>query len=81
MKKLFGGVDLTWKKLIILAIIMGVYTALVAIIPIFRYTSFETIVAYFEVWIFLGIFIIMNSKSNKDSALTCGQYYVYQWVI
>ena len=71
MKKLFGGVDLTWKKLIILAIIMGVYTALVAIIPIFRYTSFETIVAYFEVWIFLGIFIIMNSKSNKDSALKC----------
>ena len=71
MKKLFGGLNLTWPKLIIFSIIAAVYTALIAIIPIFRYTSFETIVATFEVWIFFGIFIIMNSKSPKDSALKC----------
>lgn len=76
MKKLFGGVDLTWKKLIIFAIVAGIYTALMAIVPIFRYSSFETIVSTFEVWIFFGIFIIMNSKSNKDSALKCFVFFL-----
>lgn len=71
MKKLFGGINLTWPKLIIFAILAGVYTALMAIIPIFRQTSFDTIAVTFEVWIFIGIVIIMNSKSNMDSALKC----------
>ena len=76
MKKLFGGIDLTWKKLIIFAVIAGVYTALMAIIPGLLYTSFSTIVATFEVWIFFGIIIIMNSKSNKDAALKCFVFFL-----
>lgn len=35
------------------------------------YTSFITINVTFEVWILFGIIIIMNSKSNFDSALKC----------
>ena len=31
MKKLFGGINLTWKKLIIFAVIAGAYTAIMAI--------------------------------------------------
>lgn len=69
LKKLFGGIDLTWPKLIVFAIIMGIYTGVMAIIPAVRYSSFITITATMEVWIFIGILIIMNSKSNKDSAL------------
>lgn len=71
MKKLFGGIDLTWKKLIIAAVIVGVYTAIVCIIPGLKDTSFHTIAVTFEIWILFGIIIIMNSKSNKDSALKC----------
>ncbi len=71
MKKLFGGIDLTWKKLIILAILAGVYTAVMAMLPIANDTSFSDLKVTFEVWIFFGIFIIMNSKSAKDSALKC----------
>lgn len=71
IKKLFGGIELTWKKLIIFALISAVYTALMAIIPVVRNSSFDTITTTLEVWIFIGIFIIMNSKSNKDSALKC----------
>lgn len=76
VKKLFGEIDLTWKKLIIFAVIAGIYTAIMAIIPIFKYTSFETIVSTFEVWILFGIIIIMNSKSNKDSALKCFTFFL-----
>ncbi|WP_027438372.1 hypothetical protein [Lachnospira multipara] len=71
MKKIFGGINLTWPKLIIMAIILGVYTAIMTMLPIAKDTSFSDLTVSFEVWIFFGIFIIMNSKSPKDSALKC----------
>lgn len=71
LKKIFGGINLTWKRLIIFAIIAGIYTAIMAILPITDNTSFKDITIGFEVWILFGIIIIMNSKSAKDSALKC----------
>ena len=76
IKKLFGGIDLTWPKLIIFAVIAGVFTAVMAIIPALHYTSFHTITVSFEVWILFGILIIMNSKSNLDSALKCFVFFL-----
>ena len=76
MKKLFRGINLTWPKVIIGAVIAGVVTAVFAIVLIFLNTSFHTITATFEVWILFGIFIIMNSKSNLDSALKCFVFFL-----
>ena len=75
-KKLFGGINLTWTKLIVAAIIAGVFTAAMAIIPAVQYTSFNAITVTFEVWILFGILIIMNSKSNIDSALKCFVFFL-----
>ena len=69
MKKLFGEIDLTWKKLIIFAVVAGFYTAIMALIPITKETSFRDIAIYLEWWILFGIIIICNSKSPLDSAL------------
>ena len=52
MKKIFGGINLTWPKLIIMSIILGVYTAIMAMLPIARDTSFSDLTVTFEVWIF-----------------------------
>ena len=68
--------ELSWLKIILFAIAIGIYTALMAIIPIFRYTSFNTITTTLEVWILFGILIIMNSKSNKDAALKCFVFFL-----
>ena len=76
IQKLFGGIDLTWPKLILFAIIAGVLTAVMAIIPALLYTSFHAITATFEVWILFGILIILNSKSNLDSALKCFVFFL-----
>ena len=76
IKKLFGGINLTWPKLIIAAVIAGVFTAVMALIPALHYTSFHTIAVTFEVWILFGILIIMNSKSNLDSALKCFVFFL-----
>jgi len=75
-RRLFGGLNLTWPKVIIAAVIAGVYTAAMAIIPALHSTSFITITATMEVWILFGILIIMNSKSNLDSALKCFVFFL-----
>ncbi len=67
---------LTWPKLIVLAVIAGVWTALMTIIPALKYTSFHTIAVSLEVWILFGILIIMNSSSNKDAALKCFVFFL-----
>ena len=71
MKKLFGGIDLTWKKLIIFAVIAGLYTGFMAYLPAAKDTSFADISITFEWWVLFGIIIIVNSKSPLDSALKC----------
>ena len=76
IRKLFGGLNLTWPKLIIAAVIAGVFTAVMALIPALHYTSFNAITVSFEVWILFGILIIMNSKSNLDSALKCFVFFL-----
>ena len=76
MKKLFGGINMTYPKVIIFAIIAAVYTAIMAIIPITRDTSFRDISITFEVWILFGIIIIMNSKSPVDSAIKCFLFFL-----
>jgi len=76
VKKLFGGIDLSFKKLIIFAVIAGLYTGIMAMLPIAKDTSFADITISFEVWILFGIFIIMNSKSAIDSALKCFVFFL-----
>ncbi len=76
VKKLFGGIDLTWPKLIAAAVIAGVFTAVMAIIPALHYTSFLAITATFEAWILFGILIILNSKSNLDAAWKCFVFFL-----
>ncbi len=76
LAKLFGGINLTWPKLIIAAVVAGVFTAAMAIIPEVHYTSFNAITVTLEVWILFGILIIMNSKSNLDSALKCFVFFL-----
>lgn len=71
LKKIFGGIDLTWKKVIISAVVIGASVGLLNSVPFLSDTTITDIATYFDFWILCGIFIIMNSKSNKDSALKC----------
>ena len=76
MKKLFVGINLSWPKLIVMALLAGVYGAAVCIIPGLKETSFHNSSVTFEIWVLFGIFIIMNSKSNIDSALKCFVFFL-----
>ena len=54
----------------------GAYTALMALIPVTKDTSFRDIAVFFEWWILFGIIIICNSKSPIDSALKCFVFFL-----
>lgn len=54
-------INLTWPKLIIAAVIAGVFTAVMAIVPALHDTSFLSITATIEVWILFSILTIMNT--------------------
>ena len=76
MKKLFGGLNLTWPKIIVMAVLAGAYTALMALLPAAKDTSFADISISFEVWILFGILIITNSKTPVESALKCFVFFL-----
>ena len=68
LRKLFGGLELTWPKLIIWAVIMGVLVGGLMLIPVSDQSSVKDIGTNFEWWILFGIIIVANSKSPVDSA-------------
>ena len=76
MKKRFGSINLTWPKLIVWAVLAGVYTAVMAILPAAKDTSFADISISFECWVLFGILIIVNSKTPLDSALKCFVFFL-----
>ncbi|MBP7185387.1 MAG: hypothetical protein KBA55_01195 [Ruminococcus sp.] len=67
--KLYGGIEMTWLKVILLAIGSAVLTAIFLIIPIFKDTSFERMGVHLEAWFFLAIFIMANCKKPLESAV------------
>lgn len=71
LDKLFGGINLTWPKLIISAIVIGVLVGIIMCIPAIENTPLTDIGAIMYWWVLFGVIIITNSKSNVDSALKC----------
>lgn len=76
VRKFFTQTNLTWKKIIIFAVIAGVYTGITATLPFAQNTSLADISVSFEWWVLFGIFIILNSKSALDSALKCFVFFL-----
>ena len=68
IKKLYGGIDITWKRLIIAAVAIGVLVGGIMLIPAGDNTSLKDIGTEFEWWVFFGTIIVANSKSPVDSA-------------
>ena len=67
IKKLFGGIKMTWLKVILFAVAAGVVTALAAMyIP--DGNSFHEIAVSFEAWVLFAIIIIANCDKPLEAA-------------
>ena len=76
IKKLFGGIEMTWPKVIIMAVITAVYTALINQVPFLKETSFQDIAISFECWILFAIIIIVNCKKWWEASLKCFVFFL-----
>ena len=54
MKKIFGGLNITWTRLVIFAIIIGISVGLLNSVPFLRDTTVSDIATYFDFWILCG---------------------------
>ena len=67
--KMFGGIRMTWVKVILFALASAVVTAGVLVIPVFSGTSFYEIGVSFEAWILFAILIMVNCEKPMESAV------------
>ena len=67
--KLFGGLTMSWPKVILFAVCTAVLTAVFLIVPVFSNTSFHYMGETPEAWILFAIIIIVNCKKPLEAAL------------
>jgi hypothetical protein len=67
LKKLFGGIKMTWPRLILFAVISGIITALIAmLVP--EGNSIKQVAVTFEAWIVFAIIIVVNCEKPLEAA-------------
>ena len=76
IKKYFGEFNMTWPKVIILAVITAVYTALINQVSFLQDTSFQDIAVYPDWWFLFAIFIIVNCKKWWEASLKCFVFFL-----
>ena len=75
LSKLFGGIKMTWKRLIIFAVISGVITGLIALL-VPDNNSIHQIAVTFEAWIVLAIIVVVNCEKPAEAALKTFVYFL-----
>lgn len=76
MKKYFGQLTMTWRKVFMLAIVTAVYTALINQVPFLHDTSFQDIAIYVDWWILFAVFIIVNCEKWSEAAIKCFVFFL-----
>ena len=76
LNKVFGGLNITWPVVIIGAIIAGVYTGIMAMMPGVQDTSLTDICVTFESWVLFAAIIVTNTKTPLESALKCFVFFL-----
>lgn len=69
ISKMYGGLDMSWKNVVLFAVGTAVLTAFFLIVPVFKDTSFEMMGTVFEAWIFFAVIVMANCKKPLESAL------------
>ena len=67
IKKLFGGLKMSWPRVIVFALIAGAFTALMALVAP-NGTSFRQIAVNAEAWVLFAILIITNCDKPLEAA-------------
>lgn len=66
---IYGGLNMSWLTVILLAVGTAILTSIFLVVPVFQDTSFERMGVYFEAWFFFAIIIMSNCDKPLESAL------------
>lgn len=69
LRKLFGGLAMSWRTVIVFALIAGAITGVVAVLPFTENTSLRDIAISYEWWLIFAFVIASNCSKNWESAL------------
>ena len=75
IRKIFGGIRMTWPRLILFAVISGLVTGLVALL-VPDGSSFRQIAVTFEAWIVLAIIVVVNCEKPLEAACKTFVYFL-----
>ena len=75
LSKIFGGIKMTWKRLILFAVISGVITGLIALLTPDN-NSIHQIAVTFETWVVLAIIVVVNCDRPLDADLKTFVYFL-----
>lgn len=76
MKRLFGNVNMTWLKVILFAVITGVYTGAIMLVPFLQGTSFQDIGISYEFWVVFAVIVVVNCKKSWEAMLKCFVFFL-----
>ena len=71
LKKLYGETNMSWPIVLLFAVIAGVYTAAVNMIPLFNGTSFQDIAISHEWWVIFAVIVVVNCHAGWEAMLKC----------
>jgi hypothetical protein len=67
--RLFGGLEMNWLTVLLMAVCTAVITTVFICVRLFRNTSFERMGVYLEAWFFFAIIIMSNCRKPLESAV------------
>lgn len=76
MKRLFGGIPMTWLRTVLFAAAAGIYTGLVMTIPFLDGTSFQDIGVSYEWWVIFAVIVVVNCGKGWEAALKCFVFFL-----
>ena len=76
LRKCFVEYDMTWPRVLLLALGTAMWTAAMAAIPLLNDTSFEDISVTFEWWFLFAVFIVVNCKKWWEASLKCFVFFL-----
>ncbi len=68
-EKLFGGIKMSWVKVVIFTVAAALFTASMLVIPVTEGTSFREIGVGVECWVLFAVIIMTNCEKPLESAL------------
>ena len=76
MKRLYGDIKMSWWKVLLFAVAVGVYTGVVMMIPVLENTSFQDIGITYEWWVIFAVIIVVNCNKSWEAMLKCFVFFL-----